>query len=99
MESSEITIQKQKNSNLSVALITVNIFLLFIFAFCVDEDNEIPVFVLGIGLNVLLAGYAFTYHGKGYRIGKWIFGIVLLVSLVMFGLLWYATQLGRAFSH
>lgn len=99
MEQSDRTIQKQKNSNLSVALIFVNIFLFFILAFSCDEENEFYLFLLGIGVNVLLGVYAFSYHGKGYRVGKWIFGIVLAISLLFFAFLWYAWQLGKGFSH
>ena len=93
---------KQKNSNLSMVLIAVIMILLFIFTHITynTEDAEIANWLwYGSGLTILLGGYAYSYHGKGYRNGKWRFGLVLLITLGMLGLLWYATQLGHAFQH
>ncbi|PSK93375.1 hypothetical protein [Taibaiella chishuiensis] len=97
---------KQKNSRISVSLIVVNVILLFIFAHVGAggaDNSESQAIENGIicftGVIVLLGGYAFSYHGKGYRIGKWLFGIALLIGLILLGLLWYVAQLAHAFQH
>ena len=100
MEPSELEAQKEKNSNLSIALIFVNLILLVIFAFSGGEDeNGVGLCVLGIGLIFLLGCYAFSYHGKGYRLGKWLFAIALVIGIIFFGFLWYVWQLGKGFNH
>ncbi len=93
---------KQKNSNWSILLIGFNMVLLLIFLNIeeVSENQQAINWVyLSTGLTVLLGGYAFSYHGKEYRLGKWLFGIALLIALIIIGLLWYVMQLGKAFSH
>ncbi|MFC3561425.1 hypothetical protein [Pedobacter jamesrossensis] len=96
-------VNKQKNSNLSVGLIALNIFLALILSTTVskndDPDGISIFFILAISGTILLGGYAFTYHGKGYRWAKWLFGILLVISLLLFALLWYAWQLGHAFKN
>lgn len=100
MEQSEFELRKEKNSNLSIVLIFANFSLLVAFAFSGGEEgNELGFIVLGVGGLFLLGGYAFSYHGKGYRIGKWLFGIALVIGIIFFGLLWYSWQLGKSFSH
>lgn len=93
---------KEKNSNLSILLIIVNIILVLIFFSMVPgtEDEEIAgMFFGGIAFVVLVGLYAFSYNGKDYRVAKWVFGISLIILLIFLGLLWYATQLGKAFQH
>ncbi len=97
---------KQRNSRISVTLIVVNFLLLFIFAHVGrggSDNSEGQAVENGIicftGIIVLLGGYAFSYHGKAYRLGKWLFGIALLIGLVLLGLLWYVAQLAHAFQH
>lgn len=102
MEQNTLDVNKQKNSNLSILLIIVNIILLLVFAKIgtLSEDQEIISYILlVIGGTILLGGYAFSYHGKGYRIAKWLFGIALLVSIALFVLLWYVAGLAKAFQH
>ncbi|WP_421945554.1 hypothetical protein [Pedobacter sp.] len=102
MESNSLEISKQKNSNLSILLIIVNIILLLVFAKIgtLSEDQEIISYILlVIGGTILLGGYAFSYHGKGYRIAKWLFGIALIISIALFVLLWYVAGLAKAFQH
>ena len=100
MEEKPHEIDKQKNSRLTVILILINLFLgmCFLIATVKDKQEENMVF-LAIGFLAMLGGYAFTYNGKNYRLGKWIFGIAIFIGLVFFGLLWYVTQLGKAYSH
>ncbi|WP_443945177.1 hypothetical protein ACJVDH_20010 [Pedobacter sp. AW1-32] len=100
-EEKDKEIAKQKNSNLSVLLIFANCILLFFFTTILDRGQKLEegLAVSGLIFIVLLGGYAFTYHGKGYRTGKWLFGIAVLAALILYGLLWYATQLGHAFAH
>lgn len=93
---------KQKNSSLSVVMIGVNLFLLLIFFNITpnSENEEFEALILMCFAFVLLVGlYAFSYHGKAYRAGKWVFGIALLIFLIFLGLFWYAAQLGKAFQH
>lgn len=105
MEDNTKELIKQKNSRISVVLIVVNTILVLILANAgagadSSEDQTTRNQLLCLAcLVVLLGGYAFSYHGKGYRLGKWLFVIALLTGLVFFGLLWYATQLGKAFQH
>ena len=93
---------KQKNSNTSILLIALNLILLLAFiniGYASENQQLLNVVFAVVGFTLLLAGYAFSYHGKGYRLGKWLFGIALLISFVLLGLLWYATELGKAFAH
>ncbi|MEE1943982.1 hypothetical protein VRU48_02605 [Pedobacter sp. KR3-3] len=95
-------IEKQKNSNASILFIILNLILLAIFlniGHATEDESMINLVCLAGGLVVLLAGYAFSYHGKPYRLGKWLFAIALLIGLGMLGLLLYAAALGKAFSH
>lgn len=101
MDSQQETL-KQKNSNISILLIALNVILLLVFVnmgYASENQQMLNIIYLAVGFTVLLAGYAFSYHGKGYRLGKWLFGIALLVCLTLVGLLWYVTELGKAFSH
>lgn len=99
MEQEEL---KQRNSGLSVVMIGVNLLLLLIFLNVTpsSENEQIEAIVLTSFAFVILVGmYAFSYHGKAYRAGKWIFGIALVIFLIFMGLFWYAAQLGKAFQH
>lgn len=99
MEQEEL---KQRNSSLSVVMIGVNLLLLLIFLnITPSSENEQFEAIIFISFEfvVLMGLYAFSYHGKAYRAGKWIFGIALLIFLIFMGLLWYAAQLGKAFQH
>ena len=103
MENLPSQIQKEKNSNLSIALILLNIFLALILSTTIgkdrDPDGVMFIIVLSISSTVLLGGYAFTYHGKGYRWAKIVFGILLVISIAVLGLLWYVWQLGKGFKN
>jgi len=102
MEQNTSEVNKHKNSNLSILLIVVNVILLLIFAKIgtLSEDREIISYILLIiGGTILLGGYAFSYHGKGYRIAKWLFAVALLISIALFVLLWYMAGLAKAFQH
>lgn len=102
MEENPAEIEKRKNSNLTVVLIFINIVLSIIFAvFGRNDGGDISEAIVfpALAVIILLGGYALTYHGKAYRAGKWLFAIALIIGLIFFGLLWYATQLGHAFSH
>jgi hypothetical protein len=93
---------KQKNSSLSVIMIGVNLLLLIIFLnITPNSENEQfeAIAFTSFAFVVLVGLYAFSYHGKAYRAGKWIFGIALFIFLIFVGLLWYAAQLGKAFQH
>lgn len=102
MEHKELQLNKQKNSNLSILLIVVNLVLLLVFANIGDNTNDqgiINYCYLSFGTTVLLGLYAFSYHGKGYLIAKWLFAVSLIISLLLIGLLWYSAGLARAFQH
>jgi len=100
MGQDELQLNKTKNSNLSIVLILANFSLLMGFTFSEGEEGkELGLGVLGIGILFLLGGYAFSYHGKGYRIGKWLFGVALIIAIIFFGLLWYSWQLSKGFNH
>lgn len=101
METSPAQIQKEKNSNLSLGLIVLNILLTLILTSTIpkeDDPDGIMFFVsLILSSTVLLGAYAFTYHGKSYRWAKIVFGILLVISMAVLGLLWYFWQLGKGF--
>lgn len=93
---------KQKNSNISILLICIIVFFVFIYTSIGynSENNEAEKSLwLLVSLTILLGGYAFCYKGKKYRLGKWLFAISFLICAIYFGLLWYSTQLGKAFNH
>ncbi|WP_316735701.1 hypothetical protein [Pedobacter aquatilis] len=103
MENLPAQSQKEKNSNLSIGLIMLNIILALILSSTVHEDDDpdgiMFIISLVVSATVLLGGYAFSYHGKGYRWAKIVFGILLVISIVVLGLLWYAWQLGKGFKN
>ena len=83
-------------------MIIVNMILLLVYLnygyHTENEKYENTLYVVG-GFLVLLAGFAFSYHGKGYNMAKWIFGLVLLIMLFLLGMMIYVTGLGKAFQH
>jgi len=100
MEENSVEIQKKRNSGLTVVLIVVNVFLALLYANVTDnsEDQTYINYVwLAGSLTFLLGGFAFTYHGKDYRWGKWLFALLLIVSLGFLALLIMATGLEHAF--
>ncbi|MCH5597478.1 hypothetical protein [Niabella ginsengisoli] len=102
MQQNTTEINKQKNSNLSILFIVVNLILLLIFANIGDNEGDQEIInycYLSFGATVLMGCYAFSYHGKGYRIAKWLFAISLIISLALLGLLLYAAGLAKAFQH
>lgn len=102
MQQNTDEVLKQKNSNLSILFIIVNIILLLVFANIEDSKGDqatVNYCYLAGGATVLLGCYAFSYHGNGYRIAKWLFAISLIISLTLGGLIWYSSALAGAFQH
>lgn len=102
MEKISNEIEKQRSSNISIVLILVNLLLLLIFLSIgkASEDRQI-VNMAGMvwAATVLIGIYAFSYPGKPYRIAKWLFGILLLVSIVFAALVMYLAALGHGFKN
>ncbi|SHE47396.1 hypothetical protein [Pedobacter caeni] len=102
MENTASELQKQKNSNLSLVLILVNVSLVLIFINTgdIDEyDSSVNTAFAVWALTILLGIYAFSYHGKGYRIAKWIFAILVLLSIGYIGIFIYVTGLAHSFKN
>lgn len=102
MENTASALQKQKNSNLSMLLILVNVILALIFINTANTDD----FESGVNIafavwasTILVGIYAFSYHGKGYRIAKWIFAILFLVSIAYIAIFIYAAGLAHSFKN
>ncbi len=93
---------KLKNSQLSAWMIILNMILLVIYlsyGYHTDDERYEVILYVFIGLVILLGGFAFSYHGKGYNVAKWVFGVVLLLMLFLLGMMMYVTALGKAFQH
>lgn len=93
---------KQRNSAISVLFIIINVVLscALFGLFNNDDPDGIGLYlVLSISFTILLGIYAFSYRGKAYRLGKWLFAISLIISICSLGLLWYVIQLAKAFQH
>ena len=93
---------KQKNSHVSIFLILINLLLVLIYTvigFNSEINESENILWLLLSFTILISGYAFYYNGKKYRIGKWLFAISFIIGAIYFGLLWYATQLGKGFNH
>lgn len=103
VETTKVNTEKEKNSYLSIILIAVNLLLAYGLSLTMhglgDEDAFIALSFIMPTATVLLGAFAFTYHGKGYRWAKWLFGISLIIVIAIFGFLFYATGLGSAFQH
>lgn len=102
MENSSSEIQKQKNSALSIGLIIVNVILVLLFfnsTAKLEGGDEINFAIVVFSATVLVGGYALTYRGKAYRAAKWIFLVLLLISLFFISIIIYVSELGRAFQH
>lgn len=95
-------INQQKNSHLSLALIALNTLLVLCLGVTgnFSEDESILNILLAVLTATFMLGvFAYSYKGKRYRYGKWLFVILLLISLCYGALIWYAFQLGKAFQH
>ncbi|MEO5909342.1 MAG: hypothetical protein ABIP95_00570 [Pelobium sp.] len=94
---------KLTNSQLSVILILVNFVLVFILSQIGRSSNDPEGFFTYaylIGASViLLGGFAFTYHGKQYRLAKWLFGISIVFGLLYLAFFLYLTALAGAYQH
>lgn len=102
MENTPSAIQKQQNSNLSIALILVNALLVLIFINTGNiSEGEMGInFAFAVWSSTIFVGiYAFSYHGKGYRIAKWIFAGLLLLSIAFIALFVYVVGLSHAFKN
>jgi len=94
--------EQSKNVNLSVGLIFLNCTLAIICfggAYHHDPDNILSFFAFFISITILTGIFAFAYHDKKYRWVKWLFGILLLITLLLSALFWYASELGKGFNH
>ena len=94
---------KQKNSKLSIILISVNLILVFILSKtgrATEESTDIITMAYLIGaVVILLGGFAFTYHGKGYQWAKWLFALSVVVGLIFLGLILYGYALAQGFKN
>lgn len=102
MENTQIAIQKQKNSKLSVALIVINVLLVLVFINIgnISEDQSLlNIAFIVWSATIFVGGYAFSYHGKGYRVAKWIFGALCLLSILFVAFYLYLTGLAHAFKN
>ncbi|MEJ2881178.1 hypothetical protein [Pedobacter sp. GR22-6] len=93
---------KLKNSQISVWMILINSALLLIYlnyGYLTEDEKYLNILLFVLGLLVLIGGFAFSYHGKGYNIAKWIFGLMLVITLLMVAMAVYVTGLGKAFQH
>ena len=90
-------------SQLSVVLILVNFVLVFILSQIGRSSNDPEGFLTYaylIGASViLLGGFAFTYHGKEYKLAKWLFGISVVFGLLYLAFFVYLTALAGAYQH
>lgn len=90
-------------SQLSVILILVNFILVFILSQIGRNSNDPEGFLAYtylIGASIiLLGGFAFTYHGKEYRLAKGLFGISIVVGLLYLAFFVYLTALAGAYQH
>ncbi len=95
-------VNQQKNSRLSLALIVLNTLLVLclgVTGHFSEDESALNLLLAGITATLLLGIFAVSYKGKAYRFSKWLFGIMLLITLGYGALLWYAFQLGKAFQH
>ncbi len=91
-----------KHVSLSAGLILANT-LLAIYSFGgvyeYDPDNIRTIFAALLSITILIGIFAFGYRGKSYRWAMWLFVILLIISIALLGLAWYAMQLGKAFKN
>ncbi len=95
-------ILQQKNSRLSILLILVLMILVYIYTHLSHQTEDAEagnILLYALCLTVFTGIYAFGYKGRAYRWARWLFALLLLITLAFTGLLWYATQLGHAFQH
>lgn len=93
---------KLKNSQVSVWMIITNTILLAIYlnyGYLSENQRYANILYMSVGILILLGCFAFSYHGKGYNIGKWIFGVMLIITLALFGMAVYVAGLAAAFQH
>ncbi len=94
--------EQRKNVILSVGLIFLNCTLAIVGfggAYEHDPDNVLSIFAFFISITILTGIFAFAYHDRKYRWVKWLFGLLVVISLVLSALYWYASELGKGFNH
>lgn len=99
----QLKLIKLSNSQLSVLLILVNLVLVSYLS-QISRNSDDPegflTYAYLIGASViLLGGFAFTYHGKEYRLAKWLFGISVVVGLLYGAFILYIIALSGAYQH
>lgn len=102
MDNGNPELQQQKNSDLSLALIGVNIILAAVLYHSIASSNDAKMLLLPVVIwtaTFLVGIYVFTYPGKGHRMAKWIFGILLVVSMILIGLTLYIIALAGAYKN
>lgn len=102
MDNRNPELQQQKNSELSLALIVVNVVLATILYSNVASSDDAKTLIIPVMVwvaTVLIGIYRSTYSGKAQKLPKWVFGVLLLISLVLIGLTMYIIALGGAFKN
>lgn len=98
-----LKLTKLTNSQLSVVLILVNLVLVSNLSQIGrhgDDPEGFLTYAYLIGTSViLLGGFAFTYHGKEYRLAKWLFGISVVVGLLYGAFFLYIIALAGAYQN
>jgi len=95
-------IRQQKNSDLSLALIVLNVVLAAILYNNVASSNDAKALIIPVMIwvaTILIGIYVFSYTGKGNKLARWIFGILLVISIVLVGLTLYIIALAGAFKN
>ncbi|MVZ67623.1 hypothetical protein GQF61_17390 [Sphingobacterium sp. DK4209] len=90
------------NVSLSAGLILTNTLLAIVCfggVYEFDPDSIRSIFAFLLSITILIGIFAFGYRGKSYRWAMWLFVILLIISIMLLGLAWYATQLGKAFKN
>lgn len=95
--------EQQKNNQLSIVVIIVNIILAAILCNNISSSNDpdnILIIPVVIWMATILAGiYTFTYSGKVNKLARWIFGILLVISVGLIGLTLYIIALAGAYKN
>lgn len=102
MDNRKSELQQQKNSELSLALIVVNVVLATVLYSSIASSDDAKILIIPVMIwvaTVLIGIYMFTYSGKAQKLSKWVFGVLLVISLVLIGLTMYIIALGGAFKN
>jgi len=92
----------EQQANISIMLVIAIILMVGVYMGCTQSSENDRLFqgaVIAPIITLLSGIYTFSYRGKGHLTSRVVFFILLALSIFSIGMLYYITELGKAFAH